>query len=97
MGFFDAIKESILFGIRDLIGSLEKEITESFIKKLYHIKRQIMRELIAIFIIILSIGLLSVSAVYFFTEYLHLTKTVSFLIIGIILLIIGILIKFSSK
>lgn len=97
MGLLDVLKENLLLGLRDFIGNLEREFSMPFIKRLYKIKQQIMKELMALFIIIIAIGLLSLSAVYFFIEYLHLTKTISFLIIGIIFLVIGILIKLSSK
>ena len=93
MGILDAIKESLMLGIRGFIGDIEKEFSKAIINRIYQIKRQIMKELIAIFVIMISIGLLAISAIFFLIEYVHLNKTISFLIIGIIVLIIGIFIK----
>lgn len=78
------------------MGEIEKEFSRTILRRVYKIKRQIMKELIAIFIILISIGLLAISAIFFLIEYIHLNKTLSFLIIGIIVLIIGILIKITN-
>ena len=96
MGLLDTIKESISLGIREFIKNIEKEFSGQLMRRVYIIKKQIMKELIAIFIILISIALLSASATFFLMEYLHLSKTLSFLIIGIIVLIIGILIKLTN-
>jgi len=93
MGMFDYIKDAFASGIAQFMNEIEREFSRTILKRVYQIKKQIMKELIAIFIIIISIGLLSVSAVFFFIEYLHFNKTLSFLIIGIIVLIIGIMTK----
>jgi len=93
MGIFDYLKESLAAGISEFFKEIEREFSRTIVKRIYQLKRQIMKELIAIFIILISIALLSVSAIFFLIEYIHLNKTLSFLIIGIIVLIIGILIK----
>ena len=97
MGIWDYIKESVSIGISEFTRVLEKELGKTIEIKINHlinnIKRQFMKELLSIFTIIISIGLLSISAVYFLIEYLSFTKTLSFLIIGIIVLLIGIIIK----
>ncbi len=97
MGIIDNIRESIEQGLsrvfRDSVRSIEKEILRNILIKVNRIKRQMIKELIAIFIILISIALLAASATFFLIEYMHLNKTLSFLIIGIIVLIIGILIK----
>ena len=97
MGIWDYLKESITMGFREIATSMDKEfgrvLSYRIEKILSQIKRQLFKELLSVFMIIISIGLLSVSAVYFMIEYLSLNKTLSFLIIGIIIMIIGILIK----
>jgi len=97
MGIFDYFKDSISVGISEFFKEIEKEFSRTVLRRIYHLKRQIMKELIAIFIILIAIALLAISAVFFFIEYMHFTKTLSFLIIGIIVLIIGILIKLTNK
>jgi len=96
MGVLDIIKESITLGIKDFIKNIEKEFSHLFMRRIYQIKKQIMRELMAVFIIIISVGFLAISGVFFLIEYIHLNKTLSFLIIGIIVLFIGILIKIAN-
>lgn len=93
MGIIDIIKESIELGIKGFIKNIEKEFSHQLVRRIYQIKKQIMKELIAVFIILASIGLLAISSIFFLIEYIHLNKTLSFLIIGIIVLFIGILIK----
>lgn len=96
MGILDALKEGLIVGMKEFLGGIEREFSKMLIKRIYRIKKQIMKELAAIFIIIISIGLLAISAIFFLIEYIHLNKTLSFLIIGIIVLVIGILIKLTN-
>lgn len=96
MGILDAIKESLMQGIKDFIKNIEREFSQQLMKRIYTVKKQIMKELIAIFIILISLGLLAISSIFFLIEYIHLNKTLSFLIIGIIVLFIGILIKLTN-
>ncbi len=96
MGILETIRESIFSVIKDFMKNIEAELSKTLMKSLNRVKKQIMKELIAIFMIIISMGLLAISSVFFFIEYLHLNKTLSFLILGIIILIIGILIKLTN-
>jgi len=93
MAILDFIKDSFSSAINEFMREIERQFSGMILKRIYHIKKQIMRELVAIFIMIISMGFLAISAVFFLIEYMHLNKTLSFLIIGIIVLIIGILIK----
>ena len=93
MSILDTIKESIFLVIKDFMKNIEVELSKTLMRSTQRLKRQIMRELMAMFIIIISIGLLAISAVFLLIEYIHLNKTLSFLILGVIILIIGILIK----
>jgi hypothetical protein len=93
MGILDFIKESFSAGITEFMREIERQFSDIVLRRVYQIKKQIMRELLAIFIIMISIGLLAISAIFFLKEYIHLNNTLSFLIIGILVLIIGILIK----
>lgn len=96
MGFMDYIKESFSAGIKEFMKEIEKEFSRTILRRIDMYKRKIMKELIAIFIILISIILLAISAIFFLIEYLHLNKTLSFLIMGIIVLIIGIFIKLTN-
>ena len=59
-------------------------------------ERRIMKNLAALFILLLSFAMLAFSAIFFLIEYIHLTNTLSFLAIGIILLLIGIIIRVTK-
>lgn len=93
MGILDSIKEAFYESIRTFSRNMEKEFSRAFLQRIYEIKKQIIKDLLAVFIILIAIALLSASAVFFLIEYLHLTKTISLLIIGIIVLFIGIVVK----
>jgi hypothetical protein len=47
-------------------------------------------------IISASMILLVISAIFFFIEFLELTNTISFLIVGIILLVVGIIVNLAG-
>ena len=93
MRILDYFKESIKLSFREFVKDLEKELMHSFSKKIYYFKKQIIKELMGIMILLISITFLGISIVFLLIEYLNLTKTLAFGIIGIILLIIGIIIK----
>lgn len=93
MGIIDTIKESIQIQIRDFIANLEKEVSRPFIIRFDRIKRKVMREVLGLFVMIIGILMLSFALVYFFIEYMQLTRTLSFLIIGAALLIIGLILR----
>lgn len=96
MSIFDYIQESFYSGIRDIIQKTEKELSRSLQRKIHEIKKKIMKELVAIFIIIISVALLAISGIFFLIEYINLNKTLSFLITGIMVLFIGIILKITS-
>ena len=65
MGFMDYIKESFSVAINGFMKEIEKEFSRTVLRRINHFKRQIMKELIAIFIILISIALLAISAIFF--------------------------------
>ncbi|VVB77833.1 Uncharacterised protein [uncultured archaeon] len=93
MGILDYIKESLSTSVQRFLKQLEEELCRNIEIRINKIKRQIIKELIAILIIFISILFLVLSAVFFLIEYVHLGKSVSFLIMGIMFLIIGIIVK----
>ena len=93
MGIINIVREAFFEGAKSFSKELEREISLVFLNRIDRIRRQMVKELIAVFIILIAIAFLCVSAVFFLTEYLQLTKTLAFLIMGAIVLFVGILVK----
>ena len=93
MGVIEYFKEALISGFRGLLKDLEKDIDRLIIHKIEAFKRRIFHDIMGMFFIFLAIGTLAIAGVFFFIEYLGLNKTLSFLIVGIIFLIISILFK----
>lgn len=93
MGILDTIKESLMMGIKDFIKNIEYEITRLMQLKFNYFKKQLFKEMTALILILTGLIFLSIALTFLFIEYFQLSKTISFTIIGIIILIIGILFK----
>ncbi|MBS3075363.1 hypothetical protein J4429_02795 [Candidatus Pacearchaeota archaeon] len=93
MSVINYIKDILKQGFRDLVRDVGEDINEVVSRRLNRFKKQIFREFIGLSFILMAIGFLSIALIFFLVEYLGFDKTLSFLIIGVIILIIGILIK----
>lgn len=93
MGFLDYLRNQIRNGASELVKDVRQEISHKINLEISKIQQRIMRELSSLAILLIGIIFLSIAVVYFFIEYLLLTKTISFLIVGVILLFIGIIIR----
>ena len=93
MAFLDIIKESLERVVRKTFKSTEEEINRLVS---FHIKRHtsyILKQLMFFFIMAISILFLVLALVFFGIDYLHLGATLSFFIIGIILMTVSVIIK----
>ena len=61
--------------------------------ELWRVEKRVMKSLTSLFILFLSFATLALAAVFFLIESLNFTKALAFLTIGVILLIIGIILK----
>ena len=93
MGMLDFLKEMLFRTFQNSLKRIEKEFLQAILMRINEIKRKIIKEIVAVLIMLFGFVLLVISALFFLIEYIHLTKTISFLIIGIIVLFIGIIIK----
>jgi hypothetical protein len=93
MGIIDYVKEALLAGFKELVKDIERDISRQISFRLDVIRRRIMREIMGVFFILLAIAFLGIALIFFFIEYLGLGKTISFLIVGMIVLFIGLIIK----
>lgn len=96
MGILDLIKDTSRGFLRDIYNQAPK-LTEKIVYQIklevWKLEKKLIKDLTALFIFMLSFSAFILAALFFFVEYINLTKTLSFLIIGIILLIIGIFLK----
>ncbi|MEM0465517.1 MAG: hypothetical protein QXW97_02340 [Candidatus Pacearchaeota archaeon] len=93
MKIIEYLKNIANLGISNFLRSIEKEITIRIIKKIRHFERYFIKSLIAVSVILTGIIFVSISATFLLIEYLKFTKTLSFAIIGFILILIGIIVK----
>lgn len=77
----------------EFIEKLEDDATKAIMYRINYVKKIILREIMTTIILIAAIIFLSISAIFFFIEFLGLNKTLSFLSIGVVFLLIGIIIK----
>ena len=93
MGILNFLAEQIMGSIKHMADEAKNEVYYRMRLELFKIKRQIALEFASLVIILTATVFLLIALAYFFVEYLFLTKTISFLIIGIIALFIGIIIR----
>ncbi len=92
---------ALLDYLRDFVeGKARKALRyvgESFIEDITHVVHRathnLMRQVMTMLIIAFALSLLAIAVVFFFIEYLVLTKTLAFLITGILVLFIGLVMK----
>lgn len=95
MSILESIKEftneslgKMLRNVENRIVHLADVVTE---KAVHKVKKQI----ISILLITMSFLFFSLAAAFFLIEYLDLTKTLSFLFLGFIILIVALILKIS--
>ena len=93
MSLSDYIKEIFGFSLKKISEDIQENITKTIDFQLRIIQRNITKHIISISIMILSLMFLAISVVFLFIEYFNLTKTISFLIVGIILLFAGLIVR----
>ncbi len=93
MGISDYIKDFVEGKMRKAIRMVEHELVDGVVSGIKGFTHYVMRQFLATMLIAGSLSFLALSAVFFCIEYLALTKTLAFLIIGILLLLIGLVMK----
>ncbi len=92
------IKEFIFSRIEKSLKSAVKDVEKDFMREISiranHFKRRFIKELICLTILLISLIFLAFAILFLLIEYLDLSKTISFAIMGIVLLIIGLIDKF---
>lgn len=90
------IQKAILSSIENIEKEVSTSIKSEISYKIKIAKRKIMKDLFSAVIIIMAIGLLSISLIAAIAIYLKIEGPIPFALVGIILLIAGIIIKISN-
>jgi len=89
-GFFGSTVQKIL---RNVLHDAEASLAHQISYKVAMYKRKIVKDMISLAIVFVAIIFLAVAFTYLFIEYVNLSVTFSFFIIGILLLLIGLVTK----
>jgi len=85
-------KEFLLNSLSGMENDFKKEVSY----RIASYKRKMVKDFIALFILLIALVFLAFASVFLLTEYLSLTKTLAFVIIGIILVLVGLIIKITG-
>jgi VIT1/CCC1 family predicted Fe2+/Mn2+ transporter len=97
MGLMDYIEDVLKSGLRRTLANVRDDVERAISKSLRRTTRRIVMELTGMLLILISVLFLAAAVTFFFIEYLVFTKTVSFLIVGIIILLAGLIIKINNR
>lgn len=87
------LQDLIMKGVRNLTHDMQTQITRRVAYEVRRIQRRIITTGISLFLLALACVFIAAGTVYLGVEYLALTKTLAFLIVGVLLLVIGVVIK----
>ncbi len=93
MSFMDYFKDLLKTNVRRTLRDIEADARMMATEFASKVQRMVIKQVMALFFICVALFLFSLAAVFFMIEYLALTKTLAFLFIGVILLLIGLIIK----
>ena len=94
MTLMDYFKDFTGSQIRKSLRHIEEDILEMIDISLRRASRYLMRELLSVVFIVGAVIFLCIGIALFFVEYLEMSRTISMMIVGFILLFIGVIIKF---
>lgn len=89
MGVIDYFQRKIKEGASALLHDVKKEVRSRINFEIRKIEKRIVKEIVSLVFILLGVIFLSGAVVYFFSEYLQLSRALSFFIVGIFLVLAG--------
>ena len=93
MAFIDYFKDFANNRLKKTLRHFEEDLFEMIELGARRASRYVMRELLGIVFIASAVIFLCIAATFFFIEYLTVSRTVAFLIMGIVLLLVGVIVK----
>ncbi len=96
MGLLDTLGELLSTGLRRTFSVVEHDVRHLVHETVQRSLRYFIREVASIGMILLAAIFFSIGAVFFLIEYVVLSKTISFLIVGSIILFVGIILRLNK-
>jgi VIT1/CCC1 family predicted Fe2+/Mn2+ transporter len=93
MGFLNSLRGVVENSVSSTLDNLQDEVEYRVSYIVKKVERRMVRTMISWGMIILGIAFLSLTVAFFLSEYLLLSRTLSFLVISILFFIIGVVMK----
>jgi hypothetical protein len=93
MGFMDYLKDMVGNGVSGFIREAQHEFARNIAITVKRIERHLIKELAGVMILLAALVFLAIAGFFFFVDYAGLNRTLSSLIIGCVLLLIGIIFR----
>jgi hypothetical protein len=93
MGIMDYLKDSAGNFLKTAVYDQGHELIYKAKLELWRFQKRLIKSMISVFILLLAFSVLAMAGVFSLIEYAQFSKTLAFLIIGAVLLIIGIIVK----
>jgi hypothetical protein len=93
MGLFDYLRDLIGMSFSNTLKNIEDEAMYRINAVTQKVVHRIVREMISVLLILLAVTFLALASVFLFIEYFALTKTISFLIVGAVILFFALILK----
>jgi hypothetical protein len=93
MGIIDWVKETAKETINGVTEGVGREITMRVRQEVARIKKEIIRKLVAVELMMISGLLLLFALIFFMIDYLQISRSLTLLIVGVIMLITGLIIN----
>lgn len=90
------VKDLLSSALRKTLRHIEQDVREIARAKMRQAARYVVKELVAIFTIILGALFFMLALMFALREYFQISLTISFLIFGSIILLVGIILKLKN-
>ena len=97
MGIMSYIKDVLSSGLKSVSDSINGEqIVRRMRFEIMRFERRMVRRIMSAFVVLFAILFIAIAAVFSLIEYAGITRTLSFAIIGVVLLLIGLMINLKK-
>jgi hypothetical protein len=93
MGLLDFVGESAGQFIKNKLFDSGQEMIYRAKLEMWRFQKRLIKGIMAAFILLMSFAVLALTLIFFLIDYTGMGRTLAFLIVGILLLIIGIILK----
>ncbi|MBR9704809.1 hypothetical protein GOV12_05330 [Candidatus Pacearchaeota archaeon] len=93
MEFIESLKDVAKKGFLGMFKGIEKEITRTVLKRMKRFEKYFIKQFTSITLILIAIVFLGISLAFLLIEFFEISKSIAFAAIGIIILLVGIILK----